>query len=124
MKKILTSQTILACKHKTGLARMDAPENLLRFQNFITIEGSPVLCGNFPISDPMLQRINSCTNMGPTIKPCNLTLTAEAHGFSSLIFIEDRPVCLDTLTGLTDGTPPGTVQYNVRDPGQSFVSEE
>jgi hypothetical protein len=30
-------------------------------------------------------------------------------------------VCLDNLWGLTDGTPPGVVKYNVVDPAQKFV---
>ena len=29
----------------------------------------------------------------------------------------------DTVTGLTDGTPPGGVKYHVREPGQDFVAE-
>jgi hypothetical protein len=32
-------------------------------------------------------------------------------------------VCLDTVTGLTDGTPPGIVTYKVRHAGQALVSE-
>jgi hypothetical protein len=37
--------------------------------------------------------------------------------------IDGRRVCLDTVTGLTDGTPPGTIKYEVRSPGQDLVSE-
>jgi hypothetical protein len=37
--------------------------------------------------------------------------------------IAGRRVCLETVTGLTDGTPPGTVKYLVRDPGQGFVQD-
>jgi hypothetical protein len=31
-------------------------------------------------------------------------------------------LCLDTVTGLTNGTLQGTVRYSVADPGQTFVS--
>ena len=37
------------------------------------------------------------------------------------VFIDGRPVCLDTVTGMTDGTPPGVVKYIVVDPAQDFV---
>jgi hypothetical protein len=30
-------------------------------------------------------------------------------------------VCLDAVTGLTDGTPPGIVKYKVRNAGQRLV---
>ena len=45
------------------------------------------------------------------------------EGYSDFIHIEGRAVCLDTVTGLTDGTPPGTVRYVVQHPGQTFVTE-
>ena len=111
--KVLINTARLTCKHMTGEVR------LLRFQDFVTIEGHPVLRRN----DPELSPVTGCPNAGPTIKPCQLTLPAY-KGYSSLVFIEGIPICLDTVTGLTDGTPPGTVDYIVRDPGQSFVSEE
>jgi hypothetical protein len=110
--KILTNAARLTCKHMTGKVL------LLRFQDFVTIEGQPVLRRN----DPEFSLITGCLNAGPTIKPCTLTLPAY-QGYSDLVFIEGIPVCLDSITGLTDGTPPGTVDYIVRDPGQNFVTE-
>jgi hypothetical protein len=110
--KLLTNTARLTCKHMTGEV------HLLRHQDFVTIEGHAVLRKN----DPELSPITGCANMGPTIKPCTLTLAAY-KGYSSLVTIEGIPVCLDTITGLTDGTPPGTVEYIVRDPGQGFVNE-
>jgi hypothetical protein len=44
-------------------------------------------------------------------------------GYSQFIRVEDHWLCLDTVTGFTDGTPPGVVMYVVRDAGQNFVSE-
>jgi hypothetical protein len=32
-------------------------------------------------------------------------------------------MCLDTVNGLTDGTPPGVVEYKVRHAGQELVTE-
>ncbi len=45
------------------------------------------------------------------------------QGYSEWLRIGGKRVCLDTVTGLTDGTPPGTVKYEVRDPGQRLVEE-
>jgi hypothetical protein len=46
------------------------------------------------------------------------------EGYSSFVRINGRAVCLDTVTGFTDGTPPGVVKYIVRHPGQKFVNEK
>jgi hypothetical protein len=56
------------------------------------------------------------------IKPCQLSLAVSA-GYSALITIEGDAICLDTVVGTTDGTPPGVVQYHVRRPGQDLVTE-
>jgi hypothetical protein len=52
--------------------------------------------------------------------PCKIVLTVAA-GYSSFVTIRGHRICTETITGLTDGTPPGTVKYKVFDPAQSFV---
>ena len=64
--------------------------------------------------------IAGCGNVGPTIKPCTNTLNVES-GKSGFVSIGGKPVCLDTVVGGTDGTPPGATKYRVRQAGQSFV---
>jgi len=59
---------------------------------------------------------------GPGLKPCATTLRV-TKGYSDFVSIGGRRVCLDAVTGLTDGTPPGTVNYVVRKPGQRLVEE-
>jgi len=71
-------------------------------------------------TDPEGREINACPNYGVNIKPCRKTLQV-AKGYSEWITIEDKPLVLSHLDGLTDGTPPGTVHYQVRDPAQTFV---
>jgi len=71
--------------------------------------------------DPESRTIGGCPNYGPTIKPCTTTLPVRG-GYSTFIRISGKPVCLDTVWGLTDGTPPGIVKYQVASPGQQFVS--
>ncbi len=44
-----------------------------------------------------------------------------AHRLLGFLRIGGHRICLDTVVGFTDGTPPGAVDYDVRDPGQHFV---
>lgn len=111
--KFLTSRAKIACKHVTGIVQI-----VFTRQDFVTVENAPVLVAG----DPALKPILGCANIGPTIKPCTLTLGVTA-GYSTFIRIGGRAVCLDTVTGITDGTVPGTVRYTVRHPGQTFVAE-
>jgi hypothetical protein len=109
---LLTEDAVLTCKHELGIVGM------IGTQNLVTIGGRKVLVEHDPEGRPII----GCPNIGATIKPCLLTLKVQA-GYSSWIRAEGRPVCLDTITGLTDGTPPGIVKYQVRAPGQSLVTE-
>jgi len=106
----VTLQAKIPCKHKTGIVE------LFTFQDLVKIEGQPVLVEN----DPQNKPIDGCSNLGPTIKPCTLTMQVK-KGYSKFIAIDGRAVCLDSLTGLTDGTPPGMIEFTVDDPGQTFV---
>jgi hypothetical protein len=108
----LTEDAVLVCGHELGIVGITATQNL------VTIAQRRVLVAADPESRPIV----GCPNVGPTIKPCTSTLPVQ-QGYSSLIRIEGRRVCLDEVTGLTDGTPPGTVKYHVRAPGQSLVAE-
>jgi hypothetical protein len=109
---ILTEDAVLVCKHELGKVGIKAT------QQIVTVNGRTVLVEK----DPEERPISHCPNYGPTIKPCAKTLAVKA-GYSDLLRIEGRRICLDTVTGLTDGTPPGIVKYEVRNAGQDFVSE-
>jgi hypothetical protein len=107
----VTVDALMVCAHlgKVGLSAS---------QSWLTVEGRPVLVR----ADPEGRPITACPNVGPTIKPCTNTLRVRA-GYSSWVRVDGRPVVLDTVTGLTDGTPPGVVEYRVNAPGQTLVSE-
>ncbi len=111
--KLLTLEAKLVCKHVTGVIQFPT-----HHQDLVRISGHPVLVEN----DPQAKMIAGCANIGLTIKPCTLTVNVE-KGYSEFISIQGRKVCLETITGLTDGTPPGSVKYIVQLPGQDFVSE-
>lgn len=107
----LTQNAILVCAHELGVVGMIASQGLVR------IQGRRALVEPDPVGRPIV----GCPNIGPSIKPCTSTLPVQA-GYSDLLRIDGRRVCLDTVSGLTDGTPPGTVKYKVRSPGQDLVS--
>ena len=108
----LREDALVVCKHQLGIV------NIVATQSLVTIGRRRVLVERDPEGKP----IAGCPNVGATIKPCLATLPVQA-GYSDFLRIEGRRVCLDTVTGLTDGTPPGTVKYVVNNPGQNLVSE-
>lgn len=108
----ITEDAVLTCEHVLGrLANVPT-------QDIVTIEGRRVLVA----TNPEGKRITGCPNVGATIKPCQRSLQVE-EGYSTFISVDDNAVCLDTVSGLTDGTPPGIVRYVVREPGQELVTE-
>lgn len=112
--RALTEDALLLCEHG-GQVRQDV------HQSWVTIEGRRVLVA----TDPEGRSISRCpnTNPGMGLKSCGTTLRV-TEGYSSLVRIDGRPVCLDTVTGLTDGTPQGDVKYTVEDPGQTLVESD
>lgn len=109
--KILNQLSIQTCDHGSGIVANAASQTWCR------IDGAPILVGN----DPAQKGIAGCPNMGPTIKPCTSTLNVE-QGKSSFVKVGGKPVCLDTVVGGTDGTPPGATKYRVKFAGQIYVS--
>jgi hypothetical protein len=113
MGLLITTDARLVCKHEMGTV------SNRNSQGFVTIGGKPVLVDD----DPEGRSISGCPNVGATIKPCTSTLKV-TRGYSELVRIDGHRVCLDEVAGLTDGTPPGTVEYIVRYAGQDFVTEK
>lgn len=110
---LLTEDARLVCTHEVGRVQIRASQSLVR------IEKRRVLVRD----DPEGRTIMKCPNIGAAIKPCTHTLAVRT-GYSAFVTIEGHPVCLDTISGYTDGTPPGTVRYEVRRSGQDIVSEK
>jgi hypothetical protein len=106
----LTEDALLVCAHVHGKVKV-----AIR-QDYVTIAKRRVLIDD----DPEHRPIHGCPEVG-AMKPCLHTLTVQ-EGYSEFIRIDGRRVCLDTVTGLTDGTPPGIVKFKVRRPGQNWVS--
>lgn len=109
---ILTEDAKLRCDH---LGKVENEPS----QSLVTIEKRKILVA----TDPQGRNIHGCPNLTPATKPCTHTLVVE-DGYSTIASIGGHPICLATLRGHTDGTPPGTVFYTVQDAGQAFVSLE
>lgn len=110
--KLLTEDAVLVCAHELGIVGIVATQDL------VTIDDRAILVDNDPQSRP----IAGCPNTGAMIKPCTSTLKVK-QGYSDYIQILGKAACLDTVIGLTDGTPPGIVEYKVRSAGQQWVEE-
>jgi hypothetical protein len=109
--RVLTEDAIVVCTHQLGRVERRPSQDLVR------VDGRKVLVDD----DPVGRSIRMCPNYGVTVKPCNNTL-AVTVGYSTLVRVDGQRVCLDTVRGLTDGTPPSVVEYEIRDPGQVLVS--
>lgn len=110
---LLTEDARLVCGHPPGHVTDNRPS-----QRFARIQGKRILVRN----DPEFRDIVLCPNVNVSVglKPCQKTLIART-GYSDFVRIGGDPVCLDSLVGFTDGSPPGTVEYHVKSPGQRFV---
>jgi hypothetical protein len=109
--RLLTEQAHIVCDHRIGHVRLDPKQSLVR------IEGARALVDD----DPERRPIKGCPNTSPLvgILACRNTLRVQA-GYSGLLRIEGRRVCLDAVTGRTDGVP-ALFHYLVATPGQALV---
>jgi len=107
----LTDQAVLVCLHELGTITNQPSQSMVR------IAGRPVLVD----ADPERRSISRCPNIGVTIKPCQTALKVTV-GYSTFLRVDGKRIALDTVRGLTDGTPPGVVQYKVRLAGQALVA--
>jgi hypothetical protein len=110
--KWLTQDAVLRCDHVLGIVQ------LVHSQQWVTIENRAVLVA----IDPEGRSIAGCPNAAPPMYPCLITLVVR-EGYSDLLRIDGRAICLDTVTGKTNGNPPGVVDYTVASPGQIIVTE-
>lgn len=107
---VLTEDAVIRCPHKARVAVGPS-------QTLVRINGRRVLVND----DPENKTISMCPNFTLSgIKPCNHSLRVE-QGYSILASIDGRAICLASVTGLTDGTPPATYKYAVETPGQELV---
>jgi hypothetical protein len=108
---LLTQDAVLVCQHLGSVA-------VTTSQSLVTIGHRIVLVE----PDPQGRKIDRCPMRGLNVKECSQTLAVE-KGYSTLLRIDGHRICLDSVTGKTNGTAPGLINYVVRHPGQDIVSE-
>jgi len=110
----LTEDARLRCDHGGHVA-------IAGTQNLVRIEKRRALVR----PNPEGRAIAACPNANPLagILPCLHTLEVR-EGYSTLIRIEGQPVCLQSVLGYTDGSPPRIANYKVADPAQVFVEAD
>lgn len=107
--RVLVETAIVRCGHDGIVATVAS-------QTWLRVAGTPALVQ----ADPVGRSIKICPNYGVNIKPCLTTLVVQ-KGYSGFVRVGGASLCLDTVEGFTDGTPPGAVKYTVRSAGQTFV---
>lgn len=113
MPLLLTEDATLVCTHEPGQVKIEATQGL------VTVSMKKGAVRRLLIEpNPEKRPISGCPIV-PPFKPCQNTMAVSA-GYSDLLRIDGKRVCLDTVTGPTDGMPP--VKYKVRRAGQDFVS--
>ena len=107
---VLTEKSNIHCNH-------GARVNVVAAQRYVKIANECVLSR----PDPAAKGISGCPNIGAGIKPCTFSGMV-TNGYSSFITMNGRSIIKDSLTGLTDGTPPGVTKYSVFAVKQTFVT--
>jgi hypothetical protein len=109
--RVLTEDALLLCDHGAAVHPAMA-------QSWVTVAQRRVLVAG----DPENRSLSGCPNRNVFLGliPCTTTLAVK-QGYSSFVRIDGLPICLDTVSGLTNGTPPATVNYTVKNPGQTLV---
>jgi len=107
----LTEDATLICDHGGRVS-------LTTTQDYVRIEKKRILIQPNPES----RGIAGCPNSNPLVGILSCRTTLEVRqGYSEFVHIDRKPVCLQTVLGYTDGSPPRIANYKVVDPAQVFV---
>jgi hypothetical protein len=75
-------------------------------QSTVTIQGSQILRETDLVGAPIV----GCAQAPSTnTKPCTTVVSALPGGSAPKVAVVGMPAHLDTLSGVTDGVPPGTI---------------
>ena len=109
MPKVLTTAAKIQCSHQ-GMVQVPSAG-----QSVLQVDGNPALV----TGDLVGKSIAGCTlTPSTTTKPCTSTASM-LIGAATLMEVGGKSVLLDTATGITDSTPPGT--WSVQAAGQSSL---
>src|SRR3954453_14294448 len=109
MPPIVTTNATILCAH--GGQVMLVPK-----QTQVQIQGGAVLCEGDLAGAPI---VGCAQPPSPGTKPCTTVISTLPGSASTRVTAAGLPVLLATLSGVTDGVPPGTIM--VANPGQTSV---
>jgi hypothetical protein len=106
---VVTSNARIVCAHGGQVT-------LIPKQPTVTIQGGAVLRETDLMGSPIV----GCAQP-PTVssKPCTLVVSVMPGGSAPTVSVVGMPAHLDSLMGMTDGVPPGTI--SVLSAGQATV---
>jgi hypothetical protein len=109
MPPIVTATATILCAHGGQVT-------LIPRQMIALAQGSPILCEPDLVGAPII----GCAQP-PTIasKPCTTVISTIPGSTSLKVSVSGRPAYVATLSGITDGVPPGVIM--VVNPGQTLV---
>jgi hypothetical protein len=109
MPPIVTSNAVILCSHGGVVTAIPG-------QAQVSISGGLVLCEPDLVGAP----IAGCAQPATAVtKPCTTVVSTLPGSSAPTIQVAGRPPYLATLSGITDGVPPGTIM--VAFPGQVVV---
>lgn len=106
--RLLTTNSVILCGHAGTVVPVDIHNCM------IYIDGNALLVRD----DVETKLVARCPYVNNT-KPCTLTMAAQ-KGYSDFVFVNDKPVYLETVEGATNGDPPENI-YNVKKVNQNWV---
>src|SRR5688500_2159654 len=109
MAPIVTASAMIMCSHGGTVT-------LRPGQTQVLIQGGPVLCEPDLIGAPIV----GCMQP-PTLstKPCTSVVATNPGSSSPVVIVAGRPAYVASLSGITDGVPPGTI--SVLNAGQTVA---
>jgi hypothetical protein len=109
MPPIVTSNAAIMCVHGGQVT-------LTPKQTQVMIQGGAVLCDGDLIGAPI---VGCAQPASPGSEPCTTVISTLPGSTSLKVLVGGRPAYVATLTGITDGVPPGSLV--VANPGQGSV---
>ena len=109
MPPIVTSNASIMCIHGGQVT-------LIPKQTQVTIQGGAILCEGDLVGAPI---VGCAQPPSPGTKPCTMVVSTLPGSTSLKVMVSGRPAYVATLSGVTDGVPPGTIIVSY--PGQAIV---
>jgi hypothetical protein len=109
MPPLVTSNAVIMCIHGGQVT-------IIPKQMQVTIDGGAVLCEPDLIGSPI---VGCAQPPSPGTKPCTMVVSTLPGSTSLKVMVGGRPAYVATLSGITDGVPPGALIVSF--PGQTIV---